>query len=62
VAMFMQDPRSDFDRNLEAAIMTYLSKCNASLYATRATFLKAEMMLSREMFLEAVSPSMFASV
>ena len=55
LAMYMQDPlRSDFYRAFDSAIMTYLSKCNASLYAARATFLVADMLVSREMYLEAV--------
>lgn len=51
VCLFMQDTmdsaRTDYYRHFESAILTYLSKCNSSLYATRATLFASEMLLAK---------------
>jgi hypothetical protein len=60
VSMFMQEPplapgeRDDYFRYFESAIVTYQSKCNASLYAVRATLFATEMLCSRGRQREAV--------
>ena len=45
----------DYYRYFESAIVTYQSKCNAVVYAVRATMFATEMLATKGRFREAVS-------
>lgn len=56
VALYLSDsPRNDYFRYFEGAIMTYLTKCNALIYATRATIFAVEYLKQRGKLAEAAS-------
>ena len=55
ISLFMQDAaRNDILRYMDGAISTYLTRCNSTLHALRATLFGADILRHRGFFRESV--------